>query len=300
MAAPWLEEDSEVYGGETSLWDVATGLRMATLEKQEHRVWTVAFSPDGHILASGRGDGAVRLWDPDSGGRLATLKRDGEGIFSLAFSPDGYTLASGGWHGTIRLWSAITGRLKATFQGDAGIVYSVAFSPDSQTLASTSNDGTIRLWDADTSQLQAVLEGHRHQARSAVFSPDGTTLASGSRDGTILLWDMSPYITPSLAPSLGEEMAPTNSILYPPVPNPFSIITSIPYRLAKPGLVRLEIYNILGQSVYTLVNQFQAASVYQVHWNGRDQRGTAIAGGSYFARLQYPGGVQTQRLLYLK
>ncbi|MXY81653.1 MAG: T9SS type A sorting domain-containing protein, partial [Gemmatimonadetes bacterium] len=296
----WFEEDSVIYGEETSLWDAETGRLVATLEKQKHRIWSVAFSPHAHILASGRGDGAVRLWDTNTGGPLASLRSDREGVFSLAFSPDGYTLASGGWNGTIRFWSAITGRLKATSQVDAGAVYSVAFSLDSQILASASYDGTVRLWDVDTGQLQSILKGHSHWTQSVAFSPDGATLASASWDGTILLWDMSPYVTPILAPGPGEEMAPTASGLDAPAPNPFNITTLISYRLAAAGPVRLGIHNILGQEVYTLVDQFQGAGQYQVYWNGRDQRGGGVGSGVYFVRLQYPDGVKTRRLLHVK
>ncbi len=88
--------------------------------------------------------------------------------------------------------------------------------------------------------------------------------------------------------------------LAPNVPNPFNPSTVISYRLATPGAVRLEIYNLLGQPVRTLVDQVQAAGAYWVRWDARDGRGAAVAAGVYLVRLHYPGGVQTQRLLYLK
>ena len=64
--------------------------------------------------------------------------------------------------------------------------------------------------------------------------------------------------------------------------------------------MRLAIYNVLGQSVHTLVDEFQAAGSYQVHWDARDQWGVPVAAGVYLSRLHYPGGVQTRRLLLLK
>ncbi|MXY82529.1 MAG: T9SS type A sorting domain-containing protein [Gemmatimonadetes bacterium] len=93
---------------------------------------------------------------------------------------------------------------------------------------------------------------------------------------------------------------PTTSGLDPNFPNPFNASTQIAYRLATSGLVRLEIYNVLGQPVRTLVNQFQPAGFYQVPWDARDQRGAPLAAGVYLARLRHPDGVQTRRLLYLK
>ena len=99
---------------------------------------------------------------------------------------------------------------------------------------------------------------------------------------------------------MASQQLPTTSGLDPNFPNPFNASTQIAYRLAAPGLARLEIYNILGQSVRTLVNQFQPAGFYQVRWDARDQRGSALAAGVYLTRLRHPDGAQTRRLLYLK
>ena len=88
--------------------------------------------------------------------------------------------------------------------------------------------------------------------------------------------------------------------LAPNVPNPFNSATQIAYHLSNPGPVRLVIYNVLGQPVRTLVDESQAAGSYQVQWDARDQRGVSLSSGVYITRLSYPGGEQTQRLLYLK
>ena len=88
--------------------------------------------------------------------------------------------------------------------------------------------------------------------------------------------------------------------LEPNVPNPFNNSTWIPYRLAAPGHVRLEIYNMLGQPVRILVDEFQSAGSHRVHWDARDQRGSAVAAGVYLARLVHPGGVHSRGLLYLE
>ena len=88
--------------------------------------------------------------------------------------------------------------------------------------------------------------------------------------------------------------------LEPNVPNPFNNSTWIPYRLAASGHVRLEIYNMLGQPVRVLVDEFQSAGAHRMHWDARDQRGSAVAAGVYLARLVHPGGVHSRRLLYLE
>ena len=97
-----------------------------------------------------------------------------------------------------------------------------------------------------------------------------------------------------------SETVPEVSGLAPNFPNPFNSATLITYHLSSPGPVQLVIYNVLGQPVRTLVDASQAAGSYQIRWDALDQRGVSLSTGIYIARLSYPGGVQTRRLLYLK
>ena len=101
-------------------------------------------------------------------------------------------------------------------------------------------------------------------------------------------------------PLAAAKAVASASGLAPNVPNPFNSETQIAYRLSNSGPVQLVIYNVLGQPVRTLVDEFQAAGSYQVQWDARDQQGVSLSSGIYITRLSYPGGVQTRRLLYLK
>jgi hypothetical protein len=154
-------------------------------------VESVAFSPDGRILASGSADKTVRLWDVSSRQLLATLTGHEESVDSVAFSPDGRLLASGSRDKTVRLWDVSSRQLLATLTGHYNIVLSVAFSPDGRLLASASDDKTVRLWDVASRQLLATLTGHKKGVESIVFSPDGRLLASCSLDKTVRLWDVA-------------------------------------------------------------------------------------------------------------
>ena len=88
--------------------------------------------------------------------------------------------------------------------------------------------------------------------------------------------------------------------LGPSYPNPFNSTIQIVYRVASPGVVQLEIYNILGQRLRILVNKFQAAGRHQVVWDARNQEGVAVGAGIYFSRLLSPEGVETRPMLLLK
>ena len=175
------------------LWDVATGSHR-TLEGHTDAVFSVSFSPDSQVLASGSRDRTVRLWDVATGSHR-TLRGHREWVRSVSFSPDGQTLASGGggWSDdndtTVRLWDVATGNHR-TFEGHTNSVESVSFSPDGQTLASGGRDTTVRLWDVATGNHR-TLRGHTSVVFSVSFSPDGQTLASGSTDGTARLWDVA-------------------------------------------------------------------------------------------------------------
>ncbi len=76
--------------------------------------------------------------------------------------------------------------------------------------------------------------------------------------------------------------------------------TLIPYQLAQAGLVRLAIYDMLGQQVAVLVNGEQKQGRYQVTWDGRDQRGMPVSAGVYFYHLEAGPFSMVRKMALLK
>ena len=151
---------------------------------------SVAFSPNGKLLATGDADGKTYLWQVEDGKLLFTCTGHSSWVKSVAFSPDGQTLASGSDDQTVKLWDVDDGKCLKTLHGHSNWVRSVAFSPDGQTLASGSEDQTVKLWNVHIGKCLITLQENTNRIMSVAFSPDGQILASCNEKQTVKLWDV--------------------------------------------------------------------------------------------------------------
>jgi len=159
------------------------------LEGHHAALRSVAFSPDGKMLATGSEDNTAKVWNLETGEPVLTLEGHRNFVASVAFSFDGKKLATGSEDNTVKIWDLENGKLDATLKGHGASVVSVAFSPDGQRLATGSQDNTAKIWDLQTGKTR-TLEGHNDFVTSVAFSPDGQRLATGSQDNTAKIWDL--------------------------------------------------------------------------------------------------------------
>ena len=154
-------------------------------------VHSVAFSPDGRMLATGSDDpaGYVQLWDCQTGKRIKTFTGHDEAVLSVAFSPDGSELLTGSYDKTARLWDVNQGSEKMVYKGHTWWVWSATFSPDRSSIATAGQDGTVIVWETNSGKrLFPPFRGHRGPVYSAVFAPGGKEVVSGGYDHRILIW----------------------------------------------------------------------------------------------------------------
>jgi WD40 repeat protein len=175
--------------------------RLGTHRFQDPRgAFSIVFSADRKLLASGNWDMAIRVWDTatyrERHRYFVGWKPDGKPTPpdkavqpAVAFSPDSKTLAGSGADHLAYLWDTISGKEVGRLGGKSGRITALAFAPDGKLLAGACADGSVRLWDVATGRELRALKGHTGSALTVAFSADGKRLASGGADRTVRLWD---------------------------------------------------------------------------------------------------------------
>jgi WD40 repeat protein len=145
--------------------DADTGQFLQSLEGHSSSVSSLAFSPDGRVLASVSWDTTGALWDTATWRKLRTFQNPIL-LSSVAFSPDGRRLVTGDGGGAVKLWDVTTAREILAFHG-LTLDVKVAISPDGRRIAARANDGGVRLWEAASKEEVAAREARERAATAA-------------------------------------------------------------------------------------------------------------------------------------
>jgi WD40 repeat protein len=176
----------------TVIYDVED-LRKLILGDHAGSVVSVAWSPNGHLLATGATDRAIRIRDGSSGESRALLLGHDASVTALSWAHDGEHLASASSDGTLRLWTRSgEAASSSTLIGRVGL-RDIDWSPDDKTIAVAAEDGSVQIVDAALMRPMAILEGHTGGVTTVSYSAGGELLLSRSQEGTIRIWSVESW-----------------------------------------------------------------------------------------------------------
>jgi hypothetical protein len=146
--------------------------------------------------------------------------------------------------------------------------------------------------DPDISEVEitpTTTESPKHEMLFVYQNPAGTELITTSPefDGITVEFGSGTNV-------------PATFELHQNYPNPFNPSTIINFDLPNPAHVRLDVFNVLGQSVVTLKDEQMEAGYHPVEWNGTDNSGSPVATGIYFYKIQAGDRVETKKMMLLK
>ncbi|GAB4276341.1 MAG: AAA-like domain-containing protein [Oscillatoriaceae cyanobacterium] len=159
-----------------------------TLSGHSSSVRSIAWSPDGKLIATASYDQTVKIWK-QNGELLDTLKGHSAGAYSVSFSPNGSYIATASVDETVRLWS-LNPKMPNTLPRSSAAIRSVSFGPGGKLIATGGEDRTVKLWNRQ-GVLVRTLKGHTGVILRVVFSPDGRLLATTSSDTTVKIWRLA-------------------------------------------------------------------------------------------------------------
>ncbi|MDX2290144.1 MAG: caspase family protein [Hyphomicrobiaceae bacterium] len=171
----------------TYAWDDNKDVNEAKMDEGDAR--SVAVSPDGRLMATGRGFGGVKVWDATAGRMIA----DVPGFTSpMQFTPDSRELLAASGQGKgFALLDPASGSVIRTFEGHAKPVLSIAVSADGGRFLSGSADNTIKLWERATGKLLRTLTGHDFFVTGVAFVPGGDQVFSTGPMGGCRIWNIA-------------------------------------------------------------------------------------------------------------
>src|SRR5260221_13956071 len=144
----------------------------------QNAVFSLVWSPDGRLLASGDFAGTIWLWEmrkAQPATCVQTLSGHSNWVGGLAFAPSGSVLASASWDGTVKLWEVgevRSPRVRQTLVGHTDMVHRVAWSPDGGTLASGGFEHTVWVWDGEEGSHRGGVRGRRAGVHGGALTPD--------------------------------------------------------------------------------------------------------------------------------
>lgn len=188
--------------GVVRTFEVDSGKGVFTSPPRTARIESLAYSPNGNLIAVGDSASQVAVYAPDAKTQLAMGVqgvRSGE-TMGVAFTADSGAVFAAGKDGVVQLFAGpnpdgtsagnTSTRLRE-FTGHPDAVNALAVTPDGKSLVSAGSDRTVRVWDVTSGKPLRSFQGHMTKVLALAIRGDGRQIASASDDGAIRLWDLN-------------------------------------------------------------------------------------------------------------
>ncbi len=180
---------------EVTIWDSQTGVLRLKITGFVDRVVTLAFSPNGKLLATGGGapseDGELKIFEIPTGKLVVSIQNaHSDEVFGVCFSPDGTKLASCAADKFVKVFEIPSGKFLKSFEGHTHHVLDVGWKSDGKLLASAGADNVIKIWDYEKGEQVRTIAGHTKQITRLEFIGKTPQFATCSGDNTVRFWNV--------------------------------------------------------------------------------------------------------------
>jgi hypothetical protein len=290
--------------------DLATGKRRVIVEDASEGSW----SPDGRYFAYVDTDFCgITVFDTGSG----SVRRISESGRFPCFTPDGASIIYIDWKGSEaeQLFRISLAGGKPEQLTTDGNWWEPKISPDGEWVLCSGfgfmqygRNALVRAFNLRNRMSYFILVEGSETPKVGTWSPSGRQFCYTRNDGivkdgstvsrsTIYIDQFQPS---SLTRPAEETAQPHEFKLVGNFPNPFNPSTTIRFSLPSAGTAELDVYNMLGQKIRSLVSGRMEAGMHSILWNGRDQENRPVSSGTYVARLKMEGKVETRRMTLVK
>mmetsp|Transcript_40984 Transcript_40984/g.65913 ORF Transcript_40984/g.65913 Transcript_40984/m.65913 type:complete len:619 (+) Transcript_40984:942-2798(+) len=179
--------------GQLLVWEWQSETYVLKQQGHFYDLNTVAYSPDGQLVATGGDDAKVKLWSTTTGFCFVTFSEHEAPITALSFIGDGNAVISASMDGTVRAFDLVRYRNFRTMVAPTPVQFtSLAIDGEGEVVCAGAMDPfEIYVWSLQTGKLLDILVGHEGPIAALAFAPSNPTLASTSWDNTIRVWE--PY-----------------------------------------------------------------------------------------------------------
>ncbi len=219
------------------------------------------------------------------------LVHDGEVIGSIAIDSKGDVWVGTWSHGVSRYSD---GMWRTFITGDGLVdnrIYTIAI--DSNDVVWVGTKYGVSTYDGETWYSYNMIEGLSDKPISSIAFDSRGFVWFGTNEG-VLRFDPKA-VSVELSNFFPAEFKITGNF-----PNPFNTGTIIQFKIPHEGTVNLEVYNIMGQQIRTLLSDGKTASMHSIFWDGKDENGYAVSSGTYFTRLINDSHVTSHKMTLIK